>query len=698
MGRVIWTLGTVLMLTAIAWPAEPFNVDFAAGWEGYYRPTEWVPLEVGIASSLKEPFGGTITIEAGQDELTELSVTHPIVLTPDMPLRLPLVTKIAFATSECRLFIRDEHGRVRWSTEYQLWDKTNGQKALTAVNGGDLLIGVAGRKAFGLARLGENCVVERTGGGHGPQPRVYAAGKLPRLLPWDWTGYAALGALVLYNPEWDQINTSQARAISQWVSNGGKLVIVLGSNVLPPGHPIAKLIPFQPGEPVQVAMDERTAAKWGCDPDKDGLVLRPLDSAAQAGWEIDQMGLDAAAMATGLVGFGRVTVLGFDPSPLASSDYRKQAQFWVEVLNRQFTGCSLAVRPKDAGNRENDSAYSYWAGADARQNRDILDHLYRIPELRPLGAGWVLLLLGLLALLLGPVDYLVLKRLDRLPLTWITSACVIALFTVGAYFGVQALRAGKTQMRVVTVTDCLAGGDSWTTSYCGIFASASDDYRLHGLDGNQWWSAIAPMEEYAYYGRSGMAGRRLYCRQQDGANLPVSIPVNIWSMQCLICEGPQAQPPVEAEAEIDGDRIRLKVTNKSQCTIRPGRAIAACGAFPFRLPLDKPIPPGQTGEFSATRQPGGIGPLGPEALPSFLLAEPATGHRKVSADSFCSGQGCAQRSEGIRWHMKRGAVLVFVILDQAPPPYGLAERRYDVNHIQLVRLVVYPTPAAKGGT
>jgi hypothetical protein len=30
------------------------------------------------------------------------------------------------------------------------------------------------------------------------------------------------------------------------------------------------------------------------------------------------------------------------------------------------------------------------------------------------------------------VDYWVLKRLDRLPLTWITSTGVILLFTVGA--------------------------------------------------------------------------------------------------------------------------------------------------------------------------------------------------------------------------------------------------------------------------
>jgi len=31
-----------------------FNVDFYCGWEGYYRPMEWTPIEIGIDSDLTE--------------------------------------------------------------------------------------------------------------------------------------------------------------------------------------------------------------------------------------------------------------------------------------------------------------------------------------------------------------------------------------------------------------------------------------------------------------------------------------------------------------------------------------------------------------------------------------------------------------------------------------------------------------------
>ena len=95
-----------------------------------------------------------------------------------------------------------------------------------------------------------------------------------------------------------------------------------------------------------------------------------------------------------------------------------------------------------------------------------MDHLYNISEMRPLSIWWVILLLGTLAVLLGPVDYKILKRLDRLPLTWLTCTFWIVLFSVGAYYGVRALRGGKLQMRVVSVLDGIENNDKLQRFVC----------------------------------------------------------------------------------------------------------------------------------------------------------------------------------------------------------------------------------------
>jgi len=58
---------------------------------------EWTPIEVGISSNLKKPFGGILSVKTKGDEMTNLEIVHPFVLTPDIPFRTPLVMKFAFA-------------------------------------------------------------------------------------------------------------------------------------------------------------------------------------------------------------------------------------------------------------------------------------------------------------------------------------------------------------------------------------------------------------------------------------------------------------------------------------------------------------------------------------------------------------------------------------------------------------------------
>ena len=97
--RSILALLGVLAFAVPSPAATPFNVDFSVGWQGCYRPMEWTPIEIGITSNLTKPFGGTVTTSAQQDDLTGMTVGHAFVLTPDLPLHLPLVIKLAFAAT-----------------------------------------------------------------------------------------------------------------------------------------------------------------------------------------------------------------------------------------------------------------------------------------------------------------------------------------------------------------------------------------------------------------------------------------------------------------------------------------------------------------------------------------------------------------------------------------------------------------------
>jgi len=112
--RICLILPVVFVLASVdtASAESPFNVDCFFGWGGCYRPMEWTPVEIGISSILTEPFAGSLNVSAQQDGLNTLNIAHTFVLTPDIPLHIPLVTKLAFAADKCTVKIADERGRT----------------------------------------------------------------------------------------------------------------------------------------------------------------------------------------------------------------------------------------------------------------------------------------------------------------------------------------------------------------------------------------------------------------------------------------------------------------------------------------------------------------------------------------------------------------------------------------------------------
>ena len=696
-----------------------FNVDFFCGWDGYYRPMEWTPVEIGIGSDLAEPFAGSFTVSARQDGLNTLNVVHNFVLTPDVPLALPLVTKFAFAADKCELIIRDERGRIRWQYTYNLWDFSATARLLRAVEEQDFLIGVIGQGQFGLLRLPRDVTCTSDRG----QGKVCLGSKVPRAVPWDWTGFVSLDLLVLYDPDWTLLQRQQVKAICEWVSNGGTVLLILGRHPLPPDSPLSDLIPFQTGEPRQVPIPATVLTEWDLEASRSGTVTAwPLFPKPQAVLTKKIAAAEAGYLyGAGYTGFGRIAVLAFNPSELSEEQTRHAAQFWV----RQIAAC-MGDGAEASGNPEpsysqglrvagrgrsivlttntsqtgdtnpgnpnyNRHAISLAQGA----SNQVMEHLYLLPQMRPLSIWWVILTLSALAVLLGPVDYLVLKRLDRLPYTWLTSAGYIVIFTVGAYYGVQWLRGGAMELRTVSVVDGIADSNcAWATCYSGLFVPRSDDYRLDGLVPNQWWSGIAPSQEEIYGFQREAALRQIYCVQQDGANLPVSVPINIWTVQSLISEWSAPEMPFAAIVTRTGSEVSVAIENKSDAAIRAGYVVFedVCADL-------GPVPARSTKQFQ-----GRTRPFQPWRQDNTYVRSPA--HRRVmgliagfprypgplggAADSAFFAEGTLSRTLAMHTYLRYGAALVCVAFDDAPAPFRVKDCAYRINHIQLARQLVLP--------
>ncbi len=705
----------VLILAACVQGARKpeFNVDFFCGWDGYYRAMEWTPVEIQLGSDLKEPFSGSLTVSARQDGLNTLNVIHTFVLTPDIPLTMPLVTKFAFAADKCDLTIRDERRRIWWQNSLNMWELSTQSRMLRLVQEQDLFIGLVGQGRFGLLRLPREAVCTSD---RGPG-KVCLGNKVPRAVPWDWTGFASLDVLILYDPDWALLRHQQLNAIREWVSNGGTMLLILGQHPLPQDSPVADVIPFHIGEPRQTLVPGIVLEEWGLDSSRPQSVTAwPLFPKSQALLTKKIEAPEAGYLyGAGHAGFGRVAVLALNPSQLDEEQARYTAEFWMRHIaacmgdtpdssgaslswNPQGLRCTtgrgynIALATNTAQEGENPPG-RYNANrfrismAQSASNR-VMEYLYQLRQMRPLSIWWVILTLSALAILLGPVDYLVLKRFDKLPYTWLTSTGWILIFTVGAYYGVQWFRGGDMELRTVSVLDGIADSNcAWATCYSSLFAPRSDDYRLEGLRPNQWWSAVSPSQEELYAFQREASLRQIHCLQVDGSNLPVSLPVSIWTIQSLLSEWPVDGLPFTATvSRLDAGtgELAVEIRNTSDNAIRAGFVLLedACADL-------GPVPARSTQRFELRARPfqlwsravRGGRPPGAD-IPRY------PGSLGGVADHAFFAQGCLSRTLAMHASLHSGRALVCVVYEDAPMPFGVEDYSYKTNHVQLARQMV----------
>jgi hypothetical protein len=331
--------------------------------------------------------------------------------------------------------------------------------------------------------------------------------------------------------------------------------------------------------------------------------------------------------------------------------------------------------------------FQYEVGKAQSASNQVMEYLYNVSEMRPLSIWWVIFLLVTLAVLLGPVDYKILKIKDRLPLTWLTCTFWIILFTVGAYYGVQALRGGKMQFRMVSVLDGIEDSNQiWSTNYCGMFAPRSADYEIEGLNDNQWWSGIAPTQSQINVYNRELGSRKIYCYQHEGGNLPYSLPINIWTIQCLLNESPLNQLPFDARIERKDNEVVLNIDNESDAPILGGYVIFANN---HGIHFDS-IPANTNKQFrSQLRTMKLWGDSNFEKYQYYYNPGQRHSGRFKNEDAFFA-QGSLQRTQAISAYLANGAAVVCVYYDKAPVSFTIKNRSCKYDHIQLARLVVFP--------
>ena len=471
------------------------------GWDGQYRAGRWTPVYITAASD--PPRNAVLNVSAPHSSAFGMSVRRGISMSA-RPATYPLYLPMGSSLYELQITLTDaETGRrlADWP------DRESGpQNFASGSSTNGALIGTSG--PFGPVG---SIQFEQT-------PTTPALGNLPPLLlPSAGVGYDSLDLLILDRPNFSALTADQQQAMAEWVRGGGRLLLWPGTDPIPPTGPLIDLLPARFGQVTTLKVDEKTVAAAGL-PARFGEIAAREMTAAPAADKIPLFG-GAAAVVTSRVGYGMVAVLPFDASSLRFSEAKQSEQFWKPVMD------AMLPPAPDA------SDYGYRTGnpRQAAAQSAVADVLGDVPGAGQFGFGYVVAVLLGMMVVVGPLDWLVLRKLGRQPWTWATTAGWILLVTLGAVYAGQLLKSGDLHYRTLRVIDEIDGRQVAAVDILGLYSPRTQDYGIDAA-ADSWWQPLNA-DANGYYS-SGLRTDIDFTQDARG-NRPTPMTVNVWNLRFL---------------------------------------------------------------------------------------------------------------------------------------------------------------------
>jgi hypothetical protein len=431
----------VAALTALVGPAparaaSAVEIEARALVGGRYEVGGWLALSVALANE-GEPTSGYLV--AG----TSLGSVRRFVEMPAGARKVVMLYVQPEAFQRQVTVTYDEpNGRVDATTDVQVFEQSDDQVAVVGDGTGTLRPQLIGSGEFS-----------------GPEPIALGPSDIPER-PEPLGGLSA----IVWAGDGGQLNENQRRAIERWIGDGGQLLVLGGGDWQARTDAFADLLPL---DNLAGADDVPHAAlaAWS------GEAEAPLESATVSTGDVRDGAMPLVTTEDGDVlvslrpiGAGRVILIGSD---LATNEFRAwpgSQRLWSRLLPtnaalEQFFGGQIPIR------QELENSMS---GA-----------LSTLPALDVPPAELLLLVIVAYILLIGPVSYFVLRRVDRRELAWVTAPLLVVLFTACSYGIGRTLKGGDVLVNEISVVRTAAeGGSATVDTFAGIVSPDRSTYDL----------------------------------------------------------------------------------------------------------------------------------------------------------------------------------------------------------------------------
>lgn len=584
-------LFALLVFTA-CYARAALQFDVFPGYDSIVPEATWFPIVCEIKND-GAAFTGVIEVSAGQ--LNGGQTRRVVVELPTGTLKRLVIPVFSTARYQSSWDVRllDERNRTRAE---QLGIRPRRQTAANTV-----LLGALPRTATGLPTFRP----ASTGNGVNSESEPAAARLQSALLPDNPLVYEGLDAIYLNSEKALELEGPQVAALLAWLNAGGHLIVGVESIADVNGTSwLRKLVPCdltdmrtvashpelqdwlqQPASGSAARARDRIAGR-----NPGAAVANSPEVAKDSGFESAELQVATGTLregATTLIsssgiplvinsheGRGRITALLFSPERKPISNWRNLPAFWSRLAE---------VPPVIYANNGMNNGLSGGWSIDG-----VFGAMIDSKQVRKLPVEWLLLLLIVYLVVIGPLDQYWLKSIKRPMLTWITFPCYVVLFSLLIYFIGYKLRAGETEWNELHLVDVLANGSGAELrgrTYASIYSPVNASYRV---ESQEHYSVFRGEFQSAWAG-GGQDGERADVLQY-GDNFKAQISVPVWTSQLYVSDWWQSMPeqqPLSFKITSDSSDWSVSVTNwrdhpLTNARLAVGDRFIALGDLPAR--------------------------------------------------------------------------------------------------------------------
>ena len=431
---------SVLVLAALgpaaagALAADPPTMTARVLLQGHARVGSWIAIEVHLVNS-GPSISGELRLQGGSQGGTRYA------------------TAVQLDSPSDKTWILHAQPPQQFGPQLEVTLVSGGQVllrqklAVTVHDPGQLIVGVVAENARKIVGSLNLPAVQNE------QPAVIVPLTVADL-PARIEAWSALDRLIWQDVDASTLSHEQLTAMRGWLALGGRLVIVGGTGGVGAlgGFP-DDILPFRPTSTVDVAPASLTSL-LGTAP--TGASDIPAMAGDLTRGRILATGGNRVIAAQAAYGSGSVTILGIDPTVGWVAQATTGRSLWPPLIPARSDG-----------------------SVGMTDDSQIVTAVSNLPSLAlpPLG-GLLLLLFGYVALI-GPINYVILRRLDRREWAWITMPILIVGFALGAYAFGSALRGSSI---IVNEVGIVRGAPDATEGsaevYLGVFSPARGTYQV----------------------------------------------------------------------------------------------------------------------------------------------------------------------------------------------------------------------------